>query len=275
VIRIVRRVFGVGVLLVATTAAPLADAEYLTLSIPIGTAAERLGASVVTAYETDVRRIAGVFDALGLPLPPRMTLHLYPSAELFADGLVEDLGVTPALAQTIGRFAVGVALDDTLLVLELEYQKGPQAWLRLLAHEMAHLAQSQLAGGRSCGAQWLAEGMADWVAYTVLDRLGVADTAVPNNDPILMADLDLDRLAEPRHFLEHGATLGAGPLYRGAFLLVQRLVDRAGFDAVVRYFRACPDATDADAAFERVFGQRPADFARNLVDPGRSRASPT
>jgi hypothetical protein len=209
-----------------------------------------------------------------------MTLHLYPSAERFATGLVDDLGVTPPLARTIGRFAAGAALDDTLLILEPEFQRGPRAWLRLLAHEMAHLAQIQLAGGRSCGQQWIAEGMADWVAFTVLDRLGVTqmaleqDTILGNPAEVLRTGLDLDRIAEPRHFLEDSASLGAGPLYRPSFLLVQRLIEREGFAALVEYFRVCPRETDGDAAFERVFGQRPADFARDVMDPVRRGATP-
>ena len=31
-----------------------------------------------------------------------------------------------------------------------------------------HLSQIELAGDEGCGARWLAEGMADWVAFTVL-----------------------------------------------------------------------------------------------------------
>jgi hypothetical protein len=273
--------FGVGVLVAVTSAAPLGDLEHLTLSIPIGTAAERASdVDRLTGYESDVRRIARVFDAMGLPLPTRVTLHLYPSTERLAAGLVHDLGVSPRLAKTIGRFAAGVAHDDTLLVLEPEFQRGPRAWIRLLAHEMAHLAQVQLAGGRSCGAQWIAEGMADHVADTVLTRLGVRpgvvspDAGDPRAVDAWSGSIGLDRLTDPEHFLEHSASLGAGPLYRLAFVLVQRLIEREGLDAVVEYFRVCPTAPDANAVFERVFGQRPGDFARDVLDRTRTRAAP-
>lgn len=265
----------VSVLVATSVAEPLGDSEHVTLFV-LTLSPARHGTAArppVTAYETDVRRIARAFAALELPLPPRITLHLYPSAKLLAAGLVEDAGLQPILARTMGRFAAGVAFDDTLLLLEPESRRGPRAWLRLLAHEMAHLSQIQLAGGEDCGARWLAEGMADWVAFTVLDRLGVARMTVERNAVVPSASegvattrlgLDLDQIAEPRHFLEHGGSIGFQPLYRLAFLLVQRLIEQHGFDALVDYFRACP-GTDGGATFERVFGQRLMDFERDIV----------
>lgn len=267
----------VSVLLVATSVAePLADAEHVTLFIPTEAPAQRLSGArpPITAYETDVRRIARVFEALELPLPPRITLHLYPSADLLAAGLVDDAGLEPILARTMGRFAAGVAVDDTFLVLEPEFHRGPRAWLRLLAHEMAHLSQIQLAGGEDCGARWVAEGMADWVAFTVLDRLGVARMSVERDTILTSAregvatsglDLDLDQIDEPRHFLEHARTIGVQRLYRLAFLLVQHLIEQHGLDALVDYFRACPSRTDHHAGFEQVFGQGLVDFERDIV----------
>jgi hypothetical protein len=105
-----------------------------------------------TTYETDVQRIAGVFNQLELPLPERITFRLYGSTDLLMRDLATDAGVAPSLATVLGEFAAGVAYDQTLLVLEPEFHRGPQAWLRLVAHEMAHLSQGQLADGRGCSS---------------------------------------------------------------------------------------------------------------------------
>jgi hypothetical protein len=246
------------------------DADHITLSIRAEMDLTRsMGAEPPrTAYENDVRRIARVFDDLELPLPERITVRLYRSADLLTRGLEEDVGLTPSLATIIGQFAAGVALDETLLVLEPEFQRGPRAWLRLMAHEMAHLAQSELADGRGCGPQWLAEGMADWVAFTVLDRLGVARMTAETGSLLVLdrEDFATDRIDEPRRFLEHARDVGAHRLYRFAFRLVHHLIERHGFDAVVGYFRACPSRTA-----ER---QRVSDLERDVLHAMRSGSLP-
>lgn len=274
---------GLAVCALAATVRPAGrNADHVTLSILADAPAKSLTRALLhrTAYETDVQRIARVFHQLGLPLPEQITLRLYSSAELLTRGLGEDVGLAPSLATTIGEVAVGVALDETLLVLEPEFRRGPRAWLRLVAHEMAHLSQIQLAGGEDCGARWLAEGMADWVAFTVLDRLGVAPMGV-ERDSILMSardsmattglELDLDQIDEPLRFLEHARNVGVQPLYRLAFLRVHHLIQQRGFDTLVGYFRACPSRTAERARFERVFGQRVVDFERDVVQALRSR----
>lgn len=266
-------VAGCALLAVASVANPLRDPAYVTLSIPTEGSDQRLlGTRVpMTAYETDVRRIARVFHGLELPLPERITLRLYPSEELLARSLAEDIGLAPALAGTFGRFAAGVAIDDTMLVLESESRSGSRAWLRLLAHEMTHLSQIELAGGEGRGARWLAEGMADWVAFTVLDRLGIARMSEERGSlrdvarDVLAgtgARVELDRLRDVRAFLHEASRVGIVPVYRLSFLLADRLIERHGLARLAAYFRAFATGPDAGDYFERVFGERIEDFER-------------
>ena len=54
---------------------------------------------------------------------------------------------------------------------------GGSEWLRLIAHELTHVSQFELAGGEGRAEQWLAEGMAEHVAFQVLERLKAARAA--------------------------------------------------------------------------------------------------
>ena len=61
----------------------------------------------------------------------------------------------------------------TLLLQQESGETGGREWLRLLAHELTHVAQIELAQGEGRAAQWLAEGMAEWAAFRVLERLSL------------------------------------------------------------------------------------------------------
>jgi len=224
----------------------------------------------VPTWESTIRRVARVMrDDLSLPLPPRITLHLYGSPEMLERGLVDDLGVAPPLAARLGDFAAGVSLDRHLLLLEPESRRGVRDWTRLVAHEMTHLSQTELAGDGPRGSQWLAEGMADWVAYSVLERLGIGPAGAERSLTLAAArealgagvPLDLQLLGAPRGFIEATSREGVRT-YRLAYLLTDRLIERHGFPRLVRYFRESGAAVDPSVTFASVFGESLDDFAR-------------
>lgn len=252
------------------------DPARLTLSIATARGIDEAAddRSRPQPYETSVRDIAEVFRELGLPLPRRITLSLYESPQVFERALISSGGLSPALARAVRDFAVGVAFADRLLVLERESRRGRRAWLRLLAHEMAHLSQIELAGGEGRGAQWLSEGMAEWIAFTVLDELRVARMSVERNTMTIHASalldangfrLDLAQLGDSPGFLDRSRREGAGPIYRLAFLLADHLIERHGLGALIEYFRAFAFRDDARRNFEQAFGQRVEDFQREVI----------
>src|SRR5262245_49871126 len=112
-----------------------------------------------------MRGIAAILARdLGLPVPSRFTVFLYGSAKSFERGLVQDGDVSPARAAELADFAIGVGRRRQLLLNEEGADSSRREWLRLIAHEMTHVCQIELAEGEGRAAQWLAEGMAEWVA---------------------------------------------------------------------------------------------------------------
>jgi hypothetical protein len=276
----------------ALSLAVLATSEpgRVAFSIPLqgfglGLPAEALP---VATHEARIRRIARVLrDDLGLPLPDRVMLHLYATPDLFAHHLV-GMGVAPSLAADLGGFAAGVTFDRHLLFLEPELRRGGHEALRLVAHEMTHLAQFELAGGEGRASHWLTEGMAEWVAYRVLDRIGVRAAAgarsaildavhahLRGEDADGAVILDLTQLDDPLAFYERGRRDGLVSTYRLAFAMTDRLIDRHGFDRLVTYFRSFEHAADRQRNFQRAFGYTLQDFEREALlgplarDPAR------
>src|SRR3989442_3811154 len=129
------------------------------------------GAVDLSSHEATVRGIAGVIVRdLGLPLPETVTVYVYSSRQVFEQGLVDDGRVSRIRAAELSDFAVGVGKRRQLL-LHHEPDVGSAEWVRLVAHELAHVSQIELAEGEGRAEQWLAEGMAEGGAFRVLERL--------------------------------------------------------------------------------------------------------
>ncbi|MBI1736849.1 MAG: hypothetical protein HYR51_16905 [Candidatus Rokubacteria bacterium] len=230
---------------------------------------------VAPPIEAAVRRLAGVLEReLGLPMPPRVTLYVYGSRERFRQGLVLDAAVAPAVAAAYADFALGVAVPQTFFLRAggPEWLKGDDT-LRLIAHELAHLGQIELAHGEGRGVQWLAEGMAEWSAFAALDRLRAGTLAgyrlavLPGVRAQVTAwpRLDLAGLDAPAEFLARHRRDGTLATYHLAFALVDYLVGRNGWPAMLDYYRAFETSTNADENFVSAFGLTVDAFEREVV----------
>src|SRR5207249_5140278 len=100
---------------------------------------------------------------LGLPLPAGTRVHVYTTREAFRRGLVQDAAMGEEGANELAAFAIGIARPGRAL-LNGRLAGGGREWLRLIAHELTHVAQFELAGGEGRAEQWLAAGMAERVA---------------------------------------------------------------------------------------------------------------
>jgi hypothetical protein len=225
---------------------------------------------------TTIRPIARLLQTqFGLPLPARVAAHVYDGLEPFERGLVTYASLTAPHAAEMARFAAGATLPGIVLLRAPALTSSPSVdWPRLIAHELTHLAQIELAGGDTGPAQWLAEGMADWVAYRVVEQLGpggFADAhASPRADAVeyvrRTGGLDLAALASPTAFVVQHRQVGTVLTYRLTRHLAAELVRRRGFDALVRYFRAFRVSDDAEANFLASFGISVDGFARSTRD---------
>jgi hypothetical protein len=225
-------------------------------------------AAVVRGVATLLRR------DLGLPVPDHVTVYIYSTRTVFERGLVSDGRLPVVRAAELGEFAVGVGKRGQLL---LHDSGGPPAgpdWLRLVAHELTHVAQIELAQGEGRAEQWLAEGMAEWAAFAVLERLGL-DTLVERRaaaigharDHPAMRDghLDLDSLGTPGGFTARHVREGSMETYQLAFLMTDYLVRRHGFGRVSEYFRILATGRGRYESFQLAFGQDLGEFEQEIV----------
>ena len=215
--------------------------------------------------EAAIRGIAAILvHDLGLPMPPTFTAYVYSGREGFERGLVLDGNVSPVRAAELSEFAVGIGKRRLLLLNDEGGTARGREWFRLIAHELGHVSQIEMAQGEGRAEQWLAEGMAEWVAFNVVERLGLdtvarrralATAGIRNHAALLAARLDLETLGNPRGFTVRHLREGSLPTYQLAFLMADYLITRDGFSRVVAYFRSFERRQDRHANFRDTFGQ--------------------
>src|SRR5262249_24711829 len=127
--------------------------------IPIATseAAAQSDARQIVDYPAAIDAIVRVLNGkFALPVP-RLTLAIYPTREEFEAGLKPHLGLAPALARSTASFAKAAVGGGRVLVNDVEV--AGLSWserIELLAHELTHAVQLDLAGNRSLvRQQWL------------------------------------------------------------------------------------------------------------------------
>ncbi|MBI2467694.1 MAG: hypothetical protein HYV62_07730 [Candidatus Rokubacteria bacterium] len=224
-------------------------------------------ADALASDEAAVRAIAGVMvTELGLPLPTEFTVFVHPTTASYAEGLARAGEMPGWRAAEIAAYSVGLSQHRRVFINADVLGGRPRStWLGLVAHELTHLAQYELSGGRrGASEQWLREGMADWVACRILERLGESSFSTERNQAILalaqdLATLeehpvDLTELGNPGGWEARHLRSGDRLTYRLAFLLTDELISRYGFGRMVAYFRTFADSDDRPGNFERVFG---------------------
>jgi hypothetical protein len=233
-------------------------------------------ARTLTTYDAAVRGIAAIFVRdLELPVPERVTVFVYGSRAVFEQGLIHDAHVSSARAAELSDFAIGVGKRRQLFLNDEGTEGHGREWLRLIAHEMAHVSQIELAHGEGRAEQWLAEGMAEWAAFNVLERLGldtvakrriVARRGIQSLAAVAAARLDLDTLGSPRGFTVRHLREGSLPTYQLAFLMADYLINRDGLDRVVEYFRSFARSSDRRANFQVAFRQSLDQFEHEILE---------
>ena len=225
--------------------------------------------------EAAVRGIAAILTReFGLPLPEHVNVFIYPERLAFQRGLVLETGLSPGRAAELSTFAIGVGGRGQLLLNQGALDHADREWLRLIAHELAHVSQAELAHGEGRGEQWLAEGMAEWVAFSTLERLGLDTVAsrrrrafagVLSHATLFRTGLDLETHGTPQGFASWYLREGTLPPYQLAFLMADYLIERRGLSCVKAYFESFSDSRDRQRNFAIAFGTTLAEFEADVL----------
>jgi len=246
---------------------PIPPCDAATEEIPIRIVGidHRIDARQIGDYPTAVDAIVGVLvHKLSLPVPP-YTMEIYFTREEFEVGLIKHLGLKPKLARSTASFAKAAVGGERILINELAVAE--LSWperIELLAHELAHTVQSELAGNRPFERfHWLTEGFAEWIAYAVTQALGLDDmghqrariTAALRAAGGAGALPSLTQMNTFTQFIETRRKYGYAATFSLAFLIADFLMERHSRDAVVEYFKQFKGSSDYARNFAAAFGE--------------------
>jgi len=230
----------------------------------------------ITSYQDAVDTIVSVMaEDLQIPVPETsFTLYFYSHREAFAQGLTERFNTDPVVAREIAASALGRIRQThegkQLLVNEeiLEYLQWPDR-IHVLAHELTHIIQYELAGGRLAGDLWLIEGFADWVACRVLEALGLDTFSRRKHQKMAQFRREhtppsLSQMATVQDWDALSARHGGAIAYGRAFLATDLLIQQHGLASVIEYFRHVKHASSRRQHFRAIFGEELSAFERDF-----------
>jgi hypothetical protein len=266
---------GFGLVIAMTLAGCTTVPREARLTVAPGSA--RPVAAQIDNYQAAVDAIVSIMTQdLQMPVPrTSVTLYFYPDREAFARGLTDRFKTDPTLAQAVAKSALGRIRQTRegkqfLVNDEILAGLGWPERIHVLAHELTHVVQYELAEGKLSGDLWLVEGFADWVAYRVLEVLGL-DTMSRRKD-LKIAQVrqerehtPLSRMITPQEWQALNARYGSAIPYAQAFLATDLLIERRGLSAVMDYFRRVPHATDLTENFQAAFGMEPSTFQQEFT----------
>jgi len=212
-----------------------------------------------------------VVNKLGLPLSSPLNAYLYSTEEAFELGLVTDARIETWFAKDQARFAWGVGSYYGIFLREDKLATAPLLTrVGLIAHELMHVSQYELAGGRrGTSDQWLREGMAEWARFRVLEHFGLRSYAESKRRLLQevrrAGSIDkfpsLGSLGGNREWTTTQNQSGRTATYVQAFLAFDLLLERRGSDAVLDYFRRFGRLNDRAENFQAAFGLPVGQFA--------------
>jgi hypothetical protein len=224
----------------------------------------------ITKYQDAVDAVVAVMtEDLQIPVPvTSFTLYFYPYREAFAQGLTEKFHTDPPLARDIAKSTLGrirqTQEGKQLLVNEemLDQLRWPER-IHVLAHELTHIVQYELAHGRLVGDLWLIEGLADWVASRVLEALGLETFSRRKHEKIAQVKREsehvplpsLSQMATVQDWDALSARYGSALAYAQAFLATDLLIHQQGLSSVMEYFRRVNPSTDRFQNFQVAFDE--------------------
>jgi hypothetical protein len=241
------------------------DATPITaIRVPASTEAECRGVSITGHVEAASAIVCVSAKELNLPIHATYLL-LHQNQQTFESSLVNGRKFDAAYARETASWAVALSTADLILVNEAALKRLPWSErVRVLAHELVHTVQYDLANGRrGTSDQWLREGLAEWIAYRVVNALKMGTFSqrsalafsrvrkAENLGPLPR----LSQMATFRTFAELRSSHGQGPLYDQTFIATDFLIQCSGLEAVLQYFRLFAQSDNRLGNFRAAFGK--------------------
>ncbi len=225
-------------------------------------------ADILPAETADVRQAAdstlAYYQAAGLQLQQPVTIVLARDRKTFLAETMSRFRISELEVQRVAK-GVDALAGNGLIVMNMDGIPTPRQRTFLVAHELTHQVQRQLAGTRAGEVKWLMEGMAESIGAQVSARQGFlsVEQYKANWQNGLRAAVNKPQLAElanSQGWSNSLAAYGSGLTYKTAGLGALVLSEQHGMQSLIQYFAELGNGQVPAAAFRRAFGVDLFDF---------------
>ena len=231
------------------------------------------GASITPEETADFQQAAlattAYYQEQGLQLKKPVTLVLTRNRQAFLTESVSRFKVSELEVHKAAK-AVDALAGDHLIVFNVNGTPTTRQRVFILAHELTHQYQRELAGANAGGVKWMLEGMAEAVGAQLVARAGFF--SVPQYKANWQTGITLapqkPALSELRNSSGWSNSLSTygGPLtYKTAGLANLVLLERHGTPKILAYFRELSRGATPESAFRQAFGQEMDQFENEIA----------
>lgn len=232
---------------------------------------------VPAAFEEDVLRAAKYTELFykeryGIELEEDARIIITPDRRAYAEARMREGGESREKAERHAAFASGNSIGKTRTILlnagHAKMQSEPTKRVKTTCHELTHQVQAKLSNNRQskAGYKWMSEGTANSLAFRIMELAGFStveqersswlqnlkDTAQLPKVTQVQDNKDWVKLVEEKK----------NP-YALATNMVEFLIDRCGYDAIIDYFKELKER-ERSVAFQKAFGMAHEDFLQEF-----------
>jgi len=203
-------------------------------------------------------------DNAGLRLKESVTIVLTQDRKSYIREIISRFKISEPEAERVSLGTHALA-GNRLIIVDMSGIPTVRQKTFLIAHELTHQFQRQLAGNQAGQVKWLLEGMAETTGAQVVARRGYfgIDQYRNNWRSGLEQTADKPDLSELKSADGWSASLsryGSSVTYKTAGLAVLTLTERFGQQKVLDYFSGLGRGESPESSFQKAFGISMADF---------------
>ena len=208
-------------------------------------------------FQQAARATTAYYQEQGLQLKKPVTLVLTRNRQAFLTESINRFKVSELEVHKAAK-AVDALAGDHLIVFNVDGTPTTRQRVFILAHELTHQYQRELAGVNAGGVKWMLEGMAEAVGAQLVARAGFFSVPQYKNNwqtGITMSPQKpfLSELRTSTGWSNSLSTYGGPLTYKTAGLANLILLERYGTPKVIAYFRELGRGATPEAAFRQAF----------------------
>ena len=219
-------------------------------------------------FRRSVDETVQYYSEAGLLLHKPVTIVLVRNRKAFLTESASRFGISEFEVNRVGK-GVDALSGNRLIVINVDGTPTPRQRMFLLAHELTHQYQRQIAGVKAAEVKWMLEGMAEAVGAQVVARNGfmsVEQYKANWQTGICMAKNKpyLTQLRTSQDWSIALSVYGSGLTYKTAGLGNLILLEQCGMQSVIKYFGEIGKGKSYNEAFQNAFDVEILQFERNM-----------